>query len=109
MKSSKRISKRIEKKKNGLYTLGLNVLPSVLVPGLDLGVGQIQLGRQFHAILHAQVFLPLETLLERLQLMIGERRPGFSLFFAEIRTGISAVVVTVTCVNTHCLIIETNK
>lgn len=76
-------------------------LPSVLVPGLDLGVGQVELGRQFHAVLHAQVLLPFEALLKRLQLMVGERRPGFPLFLAEIRTGIPAVVISVTCTHTQ--------
>ena len=49
--------------------------PAVLVPRLDLRVAQVQFGRQFHAILHAEVFLPLEALLERVQLMVRERRP----------------------------------
>lgn len=79
-------------------------LPSVLVPSFDLGVGQIELGRQFHAILDAQVLLPLETLFERLQLVVRERRPGFPLFFAEIRTGIPAVVVSVTCARKHKIV-----
>lgn len=85
--------------------------PSVLVPGLDLGVGQVELGRQFHAVLHAQVLLPFETLLQRLQLMVGERRPRFPLFLAEIRTGIPAVVVSVTCTHTetHKLISQKKK
>lgn len=83
--------------------------PSVLVPGLDLGVGQVELGRQFHAVLHAQVLLPLEALLQRLQLMVGERRPRFPLFLAEIRTGIPAVVVSVTCTETHKLVSQKIK
>lgn len=64
-----------------------------------MGVGQVELGRQFHAVLNAQVFLPFEALLERLQLMVGESRPGFPLFLAQVRTGIPAVVVSVTCAN----------
>lgn len=53
--------------------------PSVLVPGLDLRVGQVELGRQLHAVLHTQVLLPLEALLQRLQLVVGEGRAGFAL------------------------------
>lgn len=47
-------------------------LPPVLIPGLDLSVGQSQLVRQLHAVLDAQIFLPLEGLLKCLQLMIRE-------------------------------------
>jgi len=64
-----------------LYKL---VSPSILVPSLDLGVGQIELSRQFHAVLNAQVLLSLKTLFECLQLVVRERRPRFSLFLAEI-------------------------
>lgn len=57
--------------------------PPVLVPGLDLGVGQTQLGRQLHTVLDTEVLLPLETLLQRLQLMVRERRPRLALLLAE--------------------------
>lgn len=57
------------------------ILPSVLVPGLDLGVRQIQLRRQFHPVLYAQVFLSLKTPLQAIELMICESCPSFSRFF----------------------------
>ena len=59
-------------------------LPSVLVPSLDLGVGEAELGGQFQPVLDAEVFLALETLLQRLQLVVGERRPGLARFFAQL-------------------------
>ena len=46
--------------------------PPVLVPSLDLGVGQREFGGQFHAILHAEVFLTLKRLLQTRQLMVRE-------------------------------------
>ena len=61
--------------------------PSVLVPSLDLSVGQVQLGRQLHAVLHTQVLLPLEALLQRLQLVVGEGRACLPLLLARRRTG----------------------
>ena len=48
--------------------------PAVLVPSLDLRVGQVELRRQLHAILHAQVLLALEAALEAVQLVVRERR-----------------------------------
>ena len=60
-------------------TLDLFNLPSVLIPGFDLCVGQIQLGRQFLSILDAQVFLFFETSFQGLELIIGEGGSGFSL------------------------------
>lgn len=62
-----------------------NNSPSILVPRLHLGVAQTKLVGQLHAILNAQVLLPFEALLERLQLMIGERCPGFALLFTQTR------------------------
>lgn len=41
-------------------------LPSVLVPRLDLRVGELEFRRELHPVLHAQVLLSLETLLESL-------------------------------------------
>lgn len=58
-------------------------LPSILVPRLDLGVAQSQLVRQLHPVLHAQVLLPLEALLQRLQLVVGEGRARFPLLFTQ--------------------------
>lgn len=42
--------------------------PSILEPGLDLDLGQIQSLGQFHALVHAQVFVVLELRLQLLQL-----------------------------------------
>lgn len=58
-------------------------LPSVLVPRFHLCVAEAQLRRKFHSVLHAQVLLSLETLLQRLQLVVRERGPRLSLFLAE--------------------------
>ena len=52
--------------------------PAVLVPGFDLRVTEVEFRRELHAVLHAEVLLSLEVLLERVQLMIGERRPRFA-------------------------------
>lgn len=51
-------------------------LPPVLVPGLDLCVGEVEGGRQLHAVLDAQVLLPLEAALQLGQLVVREGRPG---------------------------------
>ena len=48
--------------------------PPVLVPGLDLRVCQRELGGQLHAVLHAEVFLALEGLLQAGQLVVREGR-----------------------------------
>lgn len=53
-------------------------LPSVLVPGLDLRVGEVEGGCQLHAVLDAQVLLALEAALQLRQLMVREGRPGLS-------------------------------
>lgn len=42
-------------------------LPSILVPRFDLCVGEIELCRQFHSVLHGEVLLPLKALLEGLK------------------------------------------
>jgi hypothetical protein len=55
-------------------------LPSVLVPGLDLGVGKIEFGSKFLTILHAQVLLFLKASLQSLELIVSEGCPGFALF-----------------------------
>lgn len=56
-------------------------LPSVLVPGLDLCVGQVESRGQVHAVLHAEVFLSLEAPLELVELVVGEGCPGFARLF----------------------------
>ena len=53
----------------------MTALPSVLVPRFDLGVCEIEFGCQLHAILDAQVFLPLEAAFQGLELVIGECSP----------------------------------
>ena len=58
-------------------------LPAVLVPSFHLGVGQSEFGGQFQPVLNAEVFLALETFLQRLQLMVGKGRAGLSGFFAQ--------------------------
>jgi len=49
--------------------------PAVLVPRLDLRVAQVQFRGELHTVLDAEVFLSLEALLQRVQLVVGERRP----------------------------------
>lgn len=51
-------------------------LPPVLVPSLDLCVGEVEGGRQLHAVLDAQVLLPLEAALQLRQLVVRKGRPG---------------------------------
>ena len=54
-------------------------LPSVLIPSLDLGVGEVQLGRELLPVLDAQVLLLLEASLQGLELVVGESGPGLAL------------------------------
>lgn len=54
-------------------------LPSVLVPSFHLGVCQVEFSCEFHAVLYAEVFLPFETLLQCLQLVVCERGSRFPL------------------------------
>lgn len=73
-------------------------LPAVLVPSLDLRVAQAQLGGQLHAVLHTQVLLALETLLQRLQLVVRERCPRLALLLTESAVaGPRAILVLVSC------------
>jgi len=57
--------------------------PAILVPGLHLAVAQLQLVGQLHAILDTEVLLPLEGLLQRLQLMVGEGGTRLPLLLAQ--------------------------
>jgi len=57
--------------------------PAVLVPSFHLAIAQIQLVGQLLALLNAKVLLPLEGLLERLQLVIREGGTRLSLLLAE--------------------------
>ena len=62
---------------------GWVAVPSVLVPGLDLGVGQTEFGGQFEPVLDAEVLLTLEALLQRLQLVVGEGGARLARLFAQ--------------------------
>jgi hypothetical protein len=64
--------------------------PSILVPGLHLGVAQPQLVGQLHAILNAQVLLPFERLLQRLQLIVGECCARLALLFTQTSCAVQA-------------------
>lgn len=66
------------------------LLPSVLVPGLDLRVSQVERRRQVHAVLHAEVFLPLEAALQLVELVVGEGCAGFAGLFGAHRWTVSA-------------------
>lgn len=77
--------------------------PAVLVPRLDLRVRKAQLGRQLHPVLHTQVLLALEALLQGLELVVRERSPRLSLFLGEASARVAAftparrVLVLVAC------------
>lgn len=61
--------------------------PSVLVPRLDLRIGQTELGGQFHPVLDAQVLLALEALFQRLQLQVCKGGARLALLFADCAAG----------------------
>lgn len=65
-------------------------LPAVLVPGLDLGVSEVERSCQVHAVLHAQVLLPLKATLQLIELVVRESRPGFARLFGSHRGTLSA-------------------
>ena len=68
--------------------------PSVLVPGLDLRVREVELGGELHPVLHREVLLPLEAGLQRLQLRVSEGRPCLPLLLGEAGgVGAKAVLV----------------
>ena len=77
-----RVPKRIER---DLDNCVARQLPAILIPRLDLSVGQFELGRQFHSILNAEVFLPLKGRFQGLKLMIGKGRSCFPLFLGMMR------------------------
>ena len=57
----------------------IKILPSVLVPSLDLGVRQVQFGRELHPVLDGEILLPLEAGLQGLQLVVREGCPRLPL------------------------------
>lgn len=57
--------------------------PPVLVPGLHLGVGQVQLGCKLLPVLHREILLFLETSLQSLKLVVGEGCSCFSLLTSQ--------------------------
>lgn len=65
-------------------------LPSVLVPGLDLCVCQVESRGQVHAVLHAEVFLSLKAPFQLVELVIGEGCPCFTGLFRAHRWTVSA-------------------
>ena len=65
-------------------------LPAVLVPGLDLGISEVECSRQVHAILHTQVLLSFKATLQLIELVVGESRPGFTRLFGSHRGTLSA-------------------
>ena len=67
--------------------------PPVLVPRLDLGVGEVELGRQLLAVLDAQILLLLEAPLEGLQLVVGESSARFPLLPRMVVVRVRAAVV----------------
>ena len=61
-------------------------VPSVLIPSLDLSIGQVQFSRQLHPVLDGEILLPLEGGLEGPQLVVGERGSSLPLLL-RIRRG----------------------
>lgn len=57
-----------------------DVLPPVLVPGLHLGVAELQWSSKLHPVLDTQVLLFLETSFQPRQLLVAERCPSFTRF-----------------------------
>ena len=70
-----RLGQQLQAHAGGPLPLG----PPVLVPGLDLGVCEVELGGQLLAVLHREVLLFLEAALEGLELVVGEGGPGLPL------------------------------
>ena len=75
-----------------LFYVILILIPSVLVPGLDLGVGEVQLGGQLHPVLNGQVLLPLEGALQGLQLLVREGGARFPLLLCVVGVRMPRVV-----------------
>jgi hypothetical protein len=95
----------------------MDFLPAVLVPSFHLSVGQSEFGGQFKSVLYAEVFLTFETLLQCLQLMVGERRSSFPRLLAHARRRLitravaafagraPAVIVTVTATTSSAAVV----
>ena len=49
------VSVRLSLDASSILSCTLRYLPSVLVPGFDLGVSQVEFGRQFHSVLHTEI------------------------------------------------------
>lgn len=57
-----------------------------------MGVGEAELGGELEPVLHAQVLLALEALLERLQLVVGERGARLARLLAHAGRRLGVVV-----------------
>ena len=68
----------------------IKILPSVLVPSLDLSVSQVQFGRELHPVLDGEILLPLEAGLQGLQLVVREGCPRLPLLLG-VAGGVRAV------------------
>lgn len=65
-------------------------LPAVLVPGLDLGVSEVERSCKVHAVLHTQVLLPFKAPFQLIELVIRESSSGFSRLLGPYRGTLSA-------------------
>ena len=65
--------------------------PPVLVPSLDLGVGETKFGGELHPVLNRQILLPLKVCLEGLELGVGEGCPRLPLFLG-VACGVGVLV-----------------
>lgn len=52
-----------------------------------MGISQVELGSQLHAILDAEVFLTLKVVLQGLELVVAEGGSGLSLFLVMLTGG----------------------
>lgn len=79
--SAVRSIRSMSRSRRGAGRRGEGASPAILVPGLDLRVGEVERSCELHAVLHAQVLLPLEAALQLCQLVIGEGRARLAWLF----------------------------
>lgn len=81
--------------------------PAILIPGLHLAIAQLQLVGQLHAILHAEILLPLKGFLQRLQLMIGEGGARLALLLAQAQAEVRVSAVAATAATASAAVLQT--
>ena len=68
-----------------IVSANVRLSPAILVPGLHLSIGQAEASGELHAVLHAKIFLSFETLLQTVQLLVGECRTSFARFLVRFQ------------------------